>query len=162
MLTVNGSGFTAASVVRWNGAARATTFVSSTQLRAAIADADVALIGTADVTVFSPSPGGGTTAGLPFTIVNGPKLTLTATSAAPGATVTVTLTDGAGGSGNWLALAATSAPNTSYLQWTYVGTGVTTRTWSVKMPATPGTYEFRYFLSAYTRAATSATITVGN
>ena len=162
ILTVNGSGFTSASVVRWNGAARATTFVSSTQLRAAIADADVASIGTAEVTVFSPSPGGGTTAGLPFTIVNGPKLTVTATSAAPGASVTVTLKDGAGGSGNWLALAATSAPNTSYLQWTYVGTGVTTRTWSVIMPATPGTYEFRYFLSGYTRAATSATITVGN
>lgn len=161
-LTVNGAGFTSASVVRWNGADRPTTLVGSTQLRAAITASDVASTGTAQVSVFSPAPGGGTTAALPFTILTGPKLAVSQTLVAPGANVTLTLTDGVGGSGNWFALAATDAPNTSYLQWTYVGTGVTTRTWTVKMPTTPGTYEFRYFLSGYTRAATSPTITVSN
>ena len=84
------------------------------------------------------------------------------TNVAPGQTISVTLTDGYGGSGDWLALAATSASNTSYLTYVYVGAGVTTKTWSFTMPSTPGTYEFRLFLnSGYVRAATSPTITVG-
>src|SRR5439155_17781808 len=41
-LTVTGSGFVPASTVRWNGAARTTTFVSATQLTAAIPAADLA------------------------------------------------------------------------------------------------------------------------
>src|SRR5262249_61565353 len=77
-----------------------------------------------------------------------------------GAGVTATLRNGLGGASDWLALAATGAPNTSYLQWTYVGSGVTTRTWTVTMPTTPGTYEFRLFLNGYTRAATSPAVTV--
>jgi hypothetical protein len=84
------------------------------------------------------------------------------TVAAPGALVTVTLTNGDGGALDWLALAATSAPNTSHLNWTYVGFGVTTRTWTVAMPFTPGSYHFRLFLGdGLTRAATSAIVTVG-
>jgi hypothetical protein len=58
-LTVNGSGFVANSVIRWNGVNRATTFLSATQVRATIAAADVATIGTAQVTVFNPAPQGG-------------------------------------------------------------------------------------------------------
>jgi hypothetical protein len=74
----------------------------------------------------------------------------------------VTLTNGLGGASDWLALAATGAPNTSYLQWTYVGSSVTTRTWTVTMPTTPGTYEFRLFPNnGFTRAATSPTVSVG-
>src|SRR5258706_10852109 len=57
-LTVNGTGFVSGSVVNWNGSLRATTFVSGSQLTAAIAAADVALAGTATITVSSPSPGG--------------------------------------------------------------------------------------------------------
>src|SRR5690606_11356783 len=59
-LTVNGSNFIAGSVVRWNGANRATTFVSATQLQAAIPASDIATAGTATVTVVNPAPGGGT------------------------------------------------------------------------------------------------------
>ena len=78
-----------------------------------------------------------------------------------GATVTVTLANGFGGSRDWLALASTSAANTSNLGWTYVGTGVFNRTWSVAMPSNPGTYEFRLFTNdGYTRVATSPTIVV--
>ena len=73
-----------------------------------------------------------------------------------GGSVTVTLTGGAGGSTDWLALAAAGGADTSYLQWTYVGAGVATRTWTVTMPTTPGTFEFRLFLNnGYSRAATS-------
>src|SRR5205085_2576649 len=80
---------------------------------------------------------------------------------APGGAVTATLTGGFGGGGDWLTLAAAGTPNTSYLQWVYVGSAVTTRTWTVTMPATAGTYEFRLLLNnGYTRVATSAPVTV--
>lgn len=58
-LTVTGSNFTTMSTVDWNGAARQTTFVSSTQLTAQIAASDIANGGTASVTVV----GGGNTSG---------------------------------------------------------------------------------------------------
>jgi trimeric autotransporter adhesin len=69
-LTVSGSAFVSKSSVQWNGAARSTEFVSSSQLRAAISAADIASAGTAQVTVFSPSPGGGTSAAVSFSISN--------------------------------------------------------------------------------------------
>jgi len=75
--------------------------------------------------------------------------------------VTVTLTNGLGGPFDWIALADASAPNTFYVTYTYVGSGVTTRTWTVAMPTTGGPYEFRLFLNdGYTRAATSPAITI--
>jgi hypothetical protein len=92
---------------------------------------------------------------------SGPAIAVSATNASPGASVTATLTNAPGGSGDWLALAPTSAPNSSYIAWTYVGAGVTTRTWSPTLPTTPGTYEFRLFLNdTYARAATSPPVTV--
>jgi Domain of unknown function (DUF4082)/Bacterial Ig-like domain/Bacterial Ig domain len=67
-LTVNGTNFVTNSVVRWNGADRPTTFVSATQLTAAIPSTDIAASGTASVTVFNPAPGGGTSNPQTFTI----------------------------------------------------------------------------------------------
>ncbi len=58
-LTVNGSNFVFESVVRWNGADRPTTFVSTGKLTASIPASDLLTAGTADVTVASPTPGGG-------------------------------------------------------------------------------------------------------
>jgi len=160
-LTVNGSRFAANSVVRWNGVNRPTTFVSATQLQASIGAADIASPGTADVTVFTPAPGGGASAAVPFTIRGLPALAVSATSVAGGSPLTVTLTDGAGGTSDWLALAAAGAADNSYLQFTYVGPGVTTRTWTVTAPTTPGAYEFRLFANnGYTRLATSEAVTV--
>ena len=69
-LTIDGADFIPGSVVRWNGNDRTTTFVSSTQLQANITAADIATAGTATVTVFNPGPGGGSSAGLTFTINN--------------------------------------------------------------------------------------------
>ena len=97
----------------------------------------------------------------PAVTVLGPTLTVNATTALPGGQVTVTLTNGVGAAQDWLALAAVGAPATSYLQWVYVGAGVTTRTWTVSMPTTPGQYQFRLFLNGgYTQAATSPPVTV--
>jgi hypothetical protein len=67
-LTVTGTDFVAGSTVQWNGSDRPTTFVSSTQLTAQISMADVAGPGTANITVFNPAPGGGTSNALVFTI----------------------------------------------------------------------------------------------
>ncbi len=68
-LTVNGSNLVNGAVVRWNGAARTTTFVSTSQLTAAILAADIATAGTpTSVTVFNPAPVGGTSNALTFTI----------------------------------------------------------------------------------------------
>ncbi len=66
-LVVNGTGFSFASVVRWNGADRVTSFVSPTELRAVIPASDLEAAGTFSVEVFNPSPGGGT-ASTPFTV----------------------------------------------------------------------------------------------
>ncbi len=67
-LTVNGSNFVPSSVVRWNGSARATTFVNAGQLTVAISAGDIAAQGSAQITVFNPTPGGGTSNTLPFGI----------------------------------------------------------------------------------------------
>ena len=160
-LTVSGTGFVAGSEVRWNGSTRPTTFVSATQLRATIAAADVTVPSTALVTVFTPAPGGGTSAALPFTVAPPPSLTVSATTVARGATVTVTLTNGAGGLYDWLSFAPVTAANSSFVTFVYVGGGTTTRTWTVTAPSTPGTYEFRLFLNnSYARTATSPPVTV--
>jgi len=160
-LTVTGSGFVPASIVLWNGASRPTTFISTTQIRAAIGAADIVSTGTAQVAVRTPSPGGGTSGSLTMTIAVPPSLTPSATSVAAGTAVTVMLVGGAGGSSDWLALAPAGAPDTSYVQWTYVGAGVSDRAWTVVAPSTTGQYEFRLFLNnAFIRAATSPPITV--
>jgi len=69
-LTVRGSNFVAGAVVRWNGANRTTTFVSSTVLQAEITPSDLASAGTAVVTVFNPTPAGGLSNSAFFHITN--------------------------------------------------------------------------------------------
>ncbi len=70
LLTVTGSRFMKTSVVQWDGVARPTSFVTSSQLTASIAATDIANAGSAVVTVMSPAPGGGTTAAKAFAITN--------------------------------------------------------------------------------------------
>ena len=62
-LTVNGTNFDPAAVVQFNGTSRTTTFISSTQLQAAIAISDIASPGVATITVANPVANGGTSAG---------------------------------------------------------------------------------------------------
>ena len=70
-LTVTGSNFVKSSVVTWNGANLTTTYVSATQLKAALPAANVASVGTANVSVYTPPPSGGTSATQVFTINSG-------------------------------------------------------------------------------------------
>ncbi len=67
-LIATGTSFTGKSVVQWNGTGRTTTFISATTLNATIPAIDIMAAGTANVTVFTPAPGGGTTLQVPFTI----------------------------------------------------------------------------------------------
>jgi 5-hydroxyisourate hydrolase-like protein (transthyretin family) len=134
-----------------------TTFASASRLTASIPAGDLSVIGTALVTVFNPSTG--TSTARPFSIQTAPVLNVSSTNITTGTALTVTLTGGFGGGTDWLAFAPTSAPNNSYVQYTYVGAGVTTRTWTVTVTA-PGTFEFRLFTAGPSRLATSAPITV--
>ncbi|MGE0130853.1 MAG: pre-peptidase C-terminal domain-containing protein [Blastocatellales bacterium] len=67
-LMVTGQNFVSDSVVRWNGAARPTTFDNSTQLTATIPAEDIANVGNAIITVFTPPAGGGESNPLTFAI----------------------------------------------------------------------------------------------
>ena len=57
-LTVNGTGFTPGSKILWNGAERPTSFAGATQLTATIPASDVAVAGSAVISVSNPSLGG--------------------------------------------------------------------------------------------------------
>ena len=109
-LTVNGSNFINGSVVRWNGNARTTTFVSGTQITAAITAADVAAQGSNTVTVFNPTPGGGTSGNLTFTVN-------TATNPVPTATSLVPSSTPAGGAALTLIVNGTNFVATSVVRW---------------------------------------------
>ncbi|MCX6720629.1 MAG: fibronectin type III domain-containing protein [Candidatus Staskawiczbacteria bacterium] len=67
-LTVNGTNFVSGAVVNFNGSAKTTTYVSSTQLTATIPATDVATVGSYNVTVTNPAPGGGTSNAQTFAV----------------------------------------------------------------------------------------------
>lgn len=69
-LTVRGTNFISSSTLQWNGTGLTTTFVSATQLTAAVTAADIAAAGTANVSAVNPAPGGGTSSAASFTINN--------------------------------------------------------------------------------------------
>jgi len=94
-LTVTGSNFVPTSVVQFNGAARPTTFVSSTTLQAAIPSADISSVGLSSVTVLNPTPAGGTSGKLTFTAAFPPpriKLMAPGSAVRGGGDFTVTVT----------------------------------------------------------------------
>lgn len=106
-LSVTGTGFVSSSMVQWNGTARVTTFVSGTQLQAAITAADVTAAGTVNVTVSNPTPGGGVSSAVLFTIDN-PSPTVTSLN--PNSAF-------AGGSAFTLNLTGTNFVSTSTVLW---------------------------------------------
>ncbi|MCW3097342.1 MAG: cell surface receptor domain protein [Chthonomonadaceae bacterium] len=67
-LTASGTNFNTRSTILWNGTALTTTYVSATQLKASVSAANLTTVGTATVTVFNPTPGGGTSTAVTFTI----------------------------------------------------------------------------------------------
>jgi len=84
-VTVNGTNFVPASVVRFSGSDRATTYVSGTQLTASILASDVTSAGTTAISVFNPTPGGGTS--------NAQTLTVTSDVTAPSSVANLSLSN---------------------------------------------------------------------
>ncbi len=71
IMLINGQNFALSGAkARWNGSDRDTKIDSSTILEISVLASDVAAKGTAQVTVFNPSPGGGVSNPLPFTILD--------------------------------------------------------------------------------------------
>lgn len=73
-LSVFGQNFQPGSVVKWNGSDRPTTYLSSSLLEIAIGSGDLATSGTAQVSVNTPSPGGGLSPEISVTIGGGSPL----------------------------------------------------------------------------------------
>jgi outer membrane protein assembly factor BamB len=92
-LTVLGRDFSPQASVLWNGSARPTRFVSTTQLQAQIAAGDIAAAGRNAVTVSNQASGGGNSTGVGFpvtvdTLVLGQISPTTVTAGGPGFTLT--------------------------------------------------------------------------
>jgi hypothetical protein len=107
-LTVTGTGFISSSAVEWNGSARTTNFVSSTQLQAQINALDIVSGGSATITVTSPPPGGGTSAGARLTINSNAGLSIASLSPS---------TALAGGQLSTLTVNGTGFVSNSVVQW---------------------------------------------
>jgi len=69
-LTVNGTNFNSSSVVKIAGTSRTTSYVSPTQITASILATDITTSGTPAITVFNPTPGGGTSGSAPLTVTS--------------------------------------------------------------------------------------------
>lgn len=108
-LTVSGTNFGAGSIVRWNGSDRTTTFVNSGQVSAAILASDISVIGTVQISVFNPPPGGGTSNALTFTI--------TAANAVPSLTTISPSNGAAGAQGFTLTVDGTNFVSGSTVLW---------------------------------------------
>jgi hypothetical protein len=91
-LAVTGSGYVANSTVYWGTTALATTYGSSTQLTAQVPASLTATAGIANITVQTPTPGGGTSSLLQFEVDSAASTTTTPPSFT---TVTATVTAGA-------------------------------------------------------------------
>lgn len=66
--TVRGKGFEKESVVNWNSTPLPTTFVSKSELRATVPQAQLGDEGPISITVTTPAPGGGTSGSAWFTV----------------------------------------------------------------------------------------------
>ncbi|HXL22311.1 MAG TPA: hypothetical protein VOA78_07590 [Candidatus Dormibacteraeota bacterium] len=112
-LTVTGTNFVSTSVVSFNNKAETTTFVSATQLTAAIPAADVATAGSVNVTVTNPAPGGSASAPTQFVIdgftASGPAAPVSV-KAGVEADFTITIKPGANGFANPITFAVTGLP----------------------------------------------------
>ena len=108
------------------------------------------------------------------TIVNddgpaGPAVTVNNASVQPGGVINFTVSGGPGNATDWVGLYQTSGADAGgQIQWKYLNgqnvapaTGMSSATLQFTAPASPGTYNIRFFASnGYTKLATSATITV--
>jgi len=91
-MTVNGTNFVSGSVVQFAGSSRTTTYVSAAQVTAQIPASDLTALGAFAITVFNPTPGGGTSNAQTFTVNSAPPTATT--NAATGVTSAVATLNG--------------------------------------------------------------------
>ncbi len=141
VVTITGSNFSPLSIVQWNGQARSTAFISSTQITGTLVAADLASVGTGKVSVVTPGPGGGVSSSLLFTINQAPAPNLTQTG-----TIIARITAPTGGGNKSLSIirdgdmppVGTKDPKRSYD--TYNGGAVATDDWIGYQYTTPQTF----------------------
>ena len=80
-VTLTGNGFVPTSTASFNGSVRPTTFTSATQVAVSLTAVDLAVVANSTITVTNSGPGGGTSSGQPFSVVN-PLPTITSISPA--------------------------------------------------------------------------------
>jgi hypothetical protein len=80
-LTVTGSGFIASSVINCNGTAVTTAYVNSGKLTATVPASAIAQSGTAQIAVFNPAPGGGSSVAQ-YLLIGAPSLGLSSSQIA--------------------------------------------------------------------------------
>jgi IPT/TIG domain len=91
-VTITGSGFVPTSIANFNGSARTTTFTSATQVIVSLTAADLAAASNATITVTNSAPGGGTSAGQPFSVVTPlPVITSVSPASLPAGSPSTTL-----------------------------------------------------------------------
>ena len=96
-ITLTGTNLVPDAEVRWNGNARTTIFVDNSRLQAMIPASDLATPGAAQVTVFTPAPGGGLSAVLEFMVQAPPGPVPEISDGGVGNAAGVTGVDGAAG-----------------------------------------------------------------
>lgn len=164
-LTVNGANFVPATVIRWNGAARSTTYISNTKLTASITYVDLQSVGTAEVSVFTPAPGGGTATAL-FAIdtatntpgaitVTSSNSTLTVTRG-QSATLQIAVSQQVASSGTAVPVLSVTCANlpAGVSCGTYNSSNQTVPV-SVSSSAVPGTYQFTAVFDATQRVTSN-------
>ena len=116
-LTLTGSNFLPRSVVQWAGQSRATTYVSGTELTAAITAPDIATAGLYQVTVVTPEPGGGSSSAIDFgvaTITMGLSPTRATVAAGQTASYAVQITPQYGSFDRAVTFSCTGLPEKCY------------------------------------------------
>jgi hypothetical protein len=173
-LTVNGRNFRMASTININGIARATTYVSATQLTAPIVPGDLAIAGASlAITVTNPAPDPALSNMLSLTIAASPAtLTPAATTAGAGGVVSLTVTNGPGNRRDWVGwFCPTTNGDLVFADWKFFtntrvapAAGATSATITFTAPTTGGaSCNARLFAdNGFVKLVTSATITVAN
>ena len=139
-LIVNGTGFVSSALVKWNGTALTTTFVSATQLTASISASLVRTAGTANVTVINSGAAASNT--LAFAITAAPTLTTLSPPSVQAGRYAFTLT-----------VNGTNFVNGAVVDWN--GTALTTTFISANQLTAPVT-------ASLVKTAGTASITVAN
>jgi len=145
-LTVFGENFAPASIVLWNGSVRTTTYISNTQLNAAISAADLAKEATNLIAVANTSAPISTSSGLPFVVA----------SASPVASISeVTISDTTTGGNYVLSLKGTDFVAGSVIKWNVTALPTSyVSPWTIMATVTPAEYA--------SLATTPVTLTVVN